>query len=137
MTPAVDTELIARLEALPAERRAAVLEHVAVRYAPELRHMLASAVRPIEFDEDSRTVTIEGRTTTLPRSGFELLKVLASDPGHCFSREELTQRLWESPYVGTRVVDVQITRLRRLIEPDPQRPCIVVTTWGSGWRLAL
>ena len=62
-----------------------------------------------------------------------LLQVLASSPGQMISREELTQR---SQFNGNiRAVDVQVTRLRRKIEPDPKQPRYLQTVRGQGYIL--
>lgn len=62
-----------------------------------------------------------------------LLQVLASSPGQMISREELTQR---SQFNGNvRAVDVQVTRLRRKIEPNPKQPRYLQTVRGQGYVL--
>ncbi len=62
-----------------------------------------------------------------------LLQVLASSPGQMISREELTQR---SQFNGNvRAIDVQVTRLRRKIEPDPRQPRYLQTVRGRGYVL--
>jgi two-component system phosphate regulon response regulator OmpR len=62
-----------------------------------------------------------------------LLKILADAPGETISREELVKRA-QLP-VNDRTVDVQVTRLRRKIEPDPKQPRYLVTVRGEGYRL--
>jgi two-component system phosphate regulon response regulator OmpR len=62
-----------------------------------------------------------------------LLRVLAGQPGVTFTREELTER---SKVVGNaRTIDVQVTRLRRKIEPDPREPRYLHTVRGEGYVL--
>lgn len=62
-----------------------------------------------------------------------LLKVLAANPGIVLTREELTER---SRINGNaRTVDVQVTRLRRKIEPDPREPRYLHTVRGEGYVL--
>jgi two-component system phosphate regulon response regulator OmpR len=62
-----------------------------------------------------------------------LLKILADAPGETVSREELVKR--STLPVNDRTVDVQVTRLRRKIEPDPKQPRYLVTVRGEGYRL--
>ena len=62
-----------------------------------------------------------------------LLKVLGSEPGTVMSREELTRRCVIDG--GERTVDVQVTRLRRKIEPDPKTPRYLQTVRGRGYVL--
>ncbi|HYG90787.1 MAG TPA: response regulator [Azospirillum sp.] len=70
------------------------------------------------------------RLTTAEAS---LLRILAASPGLTFSREELTER---SKVAGNaRTIDVQVTRLRRKIEPDPREPRYLHTVRGEGYVL--
>lgn len=63
----------------------------------------------------------------------ELLRIFAASPGMTLSREELCRRAGVD---GTgRAIDVQITRLRRKIEPDPRTPRYLQTVWGEGYML--
>jgi two-component system response regulator VicR len=67
---------------------------------------------------------------------FELLKYLAERSGRVVSREELLKELWEYPDAAlTRSVDHAIARLRRKVEPDPQRPRFIHTSVGFGYSL--
>ena len=62
-----------------------------------------------------------------------LLKALASSPGIVLSREVLTKITGASG--GVRAIDVQVTRLRRKIEPDPKIPIYLKTVRGKGYVL--
>lgn len=62
-----------------------------------------------------------------------LLKVLAANPGAVLSRLELAR--YTVPGGGERAVDVQVTRLRRKIEPDPKMPRYLQTVRGQGYVL--
>ena len=62
-----------------------------------------------------------------------LLKVLASNPGAVLSREDLTELTGASG--GVRAIDVQVTRLRRKIEPDAKLPTYLQTVRGKGYVL--
>ena len=69
----------------------------------------------------------------LTNAEVRLLQVLADNPGTLISREELTQR---SEFSGNvRAVDVQVTRLRRKIEPNPRQPRYLQTVRGQGYVL--
>ena len=63
-----------------------------------------------------------------------LLTVLARRPGEVFSREDLA-RILEMDEAGERAIDVQVTRLRRKIEPDPREPRFLQTVRGRGYVL--
>ena len=73
----------------------------------------------------------------LTRSEFQVLRLLAENPGRVFSRLEIMEELWQSEFQGdVRACDVHISNLRQKIEPDPQDPEIVLTVRGVGYKLA-
>lgn len=64
----------------------------------------------------NKLCTVDGEEVKLPRKEFEILLMLMSRPGHVFSREELLKAIWpDEVVVLDRVVDVNITRIRRKI----------------------
>ncbi len=61
----------------------------------------------------NKTASINGRTLDLSRKEYDILELLVSNKGQCFSRSDIISRLWqEAPYVLERTVDVHIARLR-------------------------
>lgn len=84
-----------------------------------------------EFDLDREELWCEGRRIRLTSAETNLLKALASNPGAILSREELATH--SSPGGGERTVDVQVTRLRAKIEPDPKLPKYLQTVRGQGY----
>ena len=67
----------------------------------------------VVIDTRRKTVTIDGEVVAFSKKEFEILSLLASDPGHIFSREDLITELWkDAPYVLDRTVDVHIARIR-------------------------
>jgi class 3 adenylate cyclase/DNA-binding response OmpR family regulator/tetratricopeptide (TPR) repeat protein len=78
-----------------------------------------------------------GKDIPLTHSEFGLLHAFLQRTGRVLSREQLvhlTDGRDAEPY--DRSVDMQIARLRRKIEPDPQRPSLIVTVAGSGYKFA-
>ena len=66
---------------------------------------------------------------------FKLLTTLAKRPWQVFSREVLLQEVWEYQHAAdTRLVNVHVQRLRAKIEKDPERPEIVLTVRGVGYK---
>jgi two-component system response regulator MtrA len=66
---------------------------------------------------------------------FDLLVALARKPRHVFSRETLLEQVWGYKHAAdTRLVNVHVQRLRAKIERDPERPQIVVTVRGVGYK---
>ena len=89
---------------------------------------------PLTIDTDSRQATLNEAPMHLTRKEFELLTVLASNPGRAFSREFLVERVWGSDFDGfDRAVDTHVTRLRRKLGPLGAR---IVTVWGVGYRFS-
>ena len=71
----------------------------------------------------------------LTRKEFDLLHLLASNPGRAFTRAELLEEVWDFAWSGdTGTVTVHVRRLREKIEHDPSRPRHLVTVWGVGYR---
>jgi len=66
---------------------------------------------------------------------FDLLLTLARQPGHAFTREALLDEVWGYRHAtDTRLVNVHVQRLRSKVERDPDRPEVVVTVRGVGYR---
>jgi two-component system response regulator RegX3 len=90
----------------------------------------------IQIDLARHRVVVDERPVELTRSEFKLLTLLAKHPEQIFSRQQVMEHLWESPYVGTaRACDVHISNLRRKIERDPEHPQRLVTVRGVGYKL--
>jgi DNA-binding response OmpR family regulator len=90
----------------------------------------------IAIDFILRTAKRGAKDVHLTHREFELLKYLAERPGRVVPREELLQELWEYPDTAlTRSVDHAIARLRKKVEPDPERPRFIHTAVGSGYCL--
>jgi len=83
------------------------------------------------FDIERGELRREGEPVRLTAGETELLRVFARHPDVTLSR----QRLGDQAGAGSRTVDVQVTRLRRKIEPDPKAPRYLQTVWGAGYVL--
>ena len=91
----------------------------------------------LNIDPRGRTVEVDGRQVRLTSGEFDLLLLLAESPGRAFTRAEIMQRLWRTPFVADgRAADTHMTNLRRKIEPDPAHPTLLVTVRGVGYKLA-
>ena len=86
------------------------------------------------LDLGRRELTRDGALLRLTSGEFAVLSVLLRHPRQPLSRDKLAQlargREFE-PF--DRSLDVQISRLRKLIEPDPQNPRFIQTVWGVGY----
>jgi two-component system phosphate regulon response regulator OmpR len=94
---------------------------------------------PVSFggmtvDLAKRTLTRGGKEVALTTGEFALLKVLVSHPRTPLSRDKLMELARGREYeVFDRAIDVQVSRLRKLIEPDPAKPTYIQTVWGFGY----
>jgi two-component system phosphate regulon response regulator OmpR len=85
------------------------------------------------FDRERTILQSDGAVTKLTTAEASLLSVLSETPGDVMSRETLTDRCTIDG--GDRAIDVQVTRLRRKIEPDPKTPRYLQTVRGRGYVL--
>src|SRR3954452_11419454 len=93
-------------------------------------------VGPLVLDRSRRTVTVDGRPAELTFSEFEVLQALMSRPGDLLSRQELLRAIWgDSAYRDPRGIDVHIRHLREKLEAMPERPELLLTVRGVGYRL--
>ncbi|HEX6266917.1 MAG TPA: two-component system response regulator OmpR [Burkholderiales bacterium] len=82
----------------------------------------------------TRTLTREGKSVPVTTGEFSVLKVLVQHPREPLSRDKLMELARGREYeVFDRSIDVQISRLRKLIEDDPARPKHIQTVWGFGY----
>ena len=92
-------------------------------------------LQDLSIDVAGHIVKREGRVIALTPLEFDLLVTLARSPWKVFSREELLEQVWGYRHAAdTRLVNVHVQRLRSKIERDPERPELVVTVRGVGYR---
>ncbi len=88
----------------------------------------------MRIDCESRRITIGDREVNLTAKEFDLLELLATNPGKVYNRDDLLNIVWGYEYPGdARTVDVHIRRLREKIEANPSDPKYVYTKWGVGY----
>jgi len=89
----------------------------------------------LTIDVAGHAVRREGQAITLTPLEFDLLVALARKPWQVFTREVLLEQVWGYRHAAdTRLVNVHVQRLRSKIERDPERPEIVVTVRGVGYK---
>lgn len=94
------------------------------------------AVGGVVIDLARHEVTVDGVVVSLTPSEFRVLLLLAEEPGRVFSREQIMEHLWQTPYVGdTRACDAHVSNLRRKLERDPRHPERIVTVREVGYKL--
>ena len=132
-------ELAARLQALV--RRQTLYAQGKSRASDE-----QFAFGPYRLDFASRRLTRDGIELALTSGEYALLHALACNPGRSLGRDRLLELVQaeqgqaapsaqsRADVVTARSIDVQVLRLRRLIEPDPAKPRYIQTVWGVGYR---
>ena len=91
------------------------------------------SIGDLSIDLERYEVSVAGRRVTLTYKEFQLLALLASNPGRVYTREALLSQVWGYDYLGgTRTVDVHVRRLRSKVE-SPGRS-FVETIWNVGYR---
>jgi DNA-binding response OmpR family regulator len=93
-------------------------------------------VGELSLDVDKREVRSGDRNIELTPIEFDILRVLAANPGRVFSRSQLLDQTQEDAYEGyERTIDSHIKNLRKKIEPDPEHPYYILTVYGIGYKM--
>lgn len=90
----------------------------------------------LEVDESNERVLVDGSEIELTDIEYALLLLLLKNRHQIFSLPQLYQTVWNEPYYygANNTVMVHIRNLRKKIEKDPQKPLIIKTIWGKGYR---
>ncbi|MCB1005611.1 MAG: response regulator transcription factor [Acidimicrobiales bacterium] len=117
-------ELVARIRAVT--RRAASTNDDGDEDDPVLR------AGPVEVDTRTRRASVDGEEVTLTRKVFDLLALLARDPGATRTRDEILEEVWDAHWYGpTKTLDVHVASLRKKLGD----PTLIETVRGVGFRL--
>ena len=93
-------------------------------------------VGDIIIDTEKRIVRRGDSNIALTPIEFEIIRVLAENPGRVYSRMQLLDRVQGDAYEGyERTIDSHIKNLRRKLEIDPEHPKYVITVYGVGYKL--
>ncbi|MGI8804155.1 MAG: winged helix-turn-helix domain-containing protein, partial [Thermoleophilaceae bacterium] len=95
------------------------------------------ALDGLRIDFSKRAVEVRDEPVKLTYVEFEVLSVLARQPGHVFSRRMLLERIWgDAAYRDPRTIDVHIRHLREKLEHNPREPEYLLTDRGFGYHFA-
>lgn len=93
-------------------------------------------VGELVIDKRRHEVSLSGERVDLTPLEFQILELLASEPGRAWSRNALLDQVWSTEYEGyQRNIDPHINRLRKKLEADPKNPHYVLTVRGVGYKL--
>lgn len=104
-------------------------------YRSEVEESSSVHFNDLIIDRDKYAVTKSGEQVTLTHKEFELLYLLAKNPGRVFDREFLLESIWGYEYLGeSRTVDVHIRNLRKKLGDVDKTPGYIVTIRGVGYK---
>ncbi len=87
------------------------------------------------IDKDKRKVLLKNERVDLTPKEFDLLALMAENPGKSYSRESLLNVVWGYEFAGyEHTVNSHINRLRSKVETDLSSPKYILTSWGVGYR---
>jgi DNA-binding response OmpR family regulator len=93
------------------------------------------SVEGLSIDINRRKIILDDKKVELSPKEFELLVLMASNPGRNYSRSELLDIIWGYNFEGyEHTVNSHINRLRAKIETDMANPTYILTTWGVGYK---
>jgi two-component system, OmpR family, alkaline phosphatase synthesis response regulator PhoP len=89
------------------------------------------------IDSKKRKATLRGDRLELTPKEFDLLVLMASNPGKTYSRFELLEQVWGVAFEGyEHTITSHINRLRIKLESSLQQPQYILTSWGTGYRFS-
>lgn len=90
------------------------------------------------IDTQKKAVTLDNQPVALTRIEYEILVLLASQPGTVFSIEDIFEKIWhEKSNNSNNTIMVHIRKLREKIERQPRNPRHIKTVWGIGYKFDL
>jgi DNA-binding response OmpR family regulator len=93
--------------------------------------------KELVLNATKRKACIKGQRLELTPKEFDLLMLLANNPGKTFSRFELLEQVWGLAFSGyEHTITSHINRLRIKLEADLHHPQYILTAWGTGYRFA-
>ena len=113
------------------------IEALQKRATAKSQHPARAVVKlgEVEINFTRHEVKVDGKEVGLTPIEFNILKLLASAPGHVYSRQDLLSTIWDTAYEGyKRNIDPHVNRLRTKIEENPKRPKYILTVWGVGYK---
>ncbi|MDU7150475.1 MULTISPECIES: response regulator transcription factor [Peptoniphilus] len=90
---------------------------------------------PFKIDSYSRKFYKDDEELELTPTEYQIIKIFMTNPGKAMTRDEILRLVWGDDFLGdSKIVDVNIRRLRSKIETNPAKPNYIETVWGTGYR---
>jgi two-component system KDP operon response regulator KdpE len=112
------------------------------RMRASLRHSTQTAAEPVfkmdnlHVDLTKRLVKVDGEEVSLTPTEYDLLRILVQNAGRVLTHRQMLRQVWGTAYESeAHLLRVNMSNLRRKIEPDPTRPRYIITEPGVGYRL--
>lgn len=90
-------------------------------------------IENLVINKDERTLYIDDNRIKLTAKEFDILYLLAKNPGRVYTREQIFHHIWEEEPLDVRTIDVHIRNLREKIEKEVKSPEYIMTKWGVGY----
>ena len=134
---------VVEVAAIKQTKPSLLLKRIIPHLRPNLEHLAQQEwlrIRTTWVNFDRREVRCNGQLKNLPGNIAALLRYFLERPNQTISRQELHKsHIWQEtvdrPDRG-KAIDMAISKLRKLIEPDPQQPQVILSVRGCGFKLA-
>lgn len=94
------------------------------------------SISGLTINSTTHTVELYGEAINLTPIEFDILHLLASNPGKVYTVDEIFQRVWKQDYLESdNTVRVHIRKIREKIENHANKPSIIKTVWGVGYKI--
>jgi two-component system KDP operon response regulator KdpE len=117
------------------------LSELMARIRVAMRHIVQTDPDPIfqsgalRVDLVRREVTLDGQRVALTPTEYDLLRALVQNVGRVLTHNQLLRQVWGAAYEEeAHLLRVNVSNLRRKIEPNPDRPAFILTEPGVGYR---
>jgi two-component system KDP operon response regulator KdpE len=92
----------------------------------------------LEVDLEHRRVLVQGKEVQLTPTEYDLLRLLVTHAGKVLTHNQILRQMWGAAYMEQpHLLRVNVSNLRRKIEPEPNRPRYILTELGVGYRLKM
>ncbi|MET3616490.1 DNA-binding response OmpR family regulator [Peptoniphilus olsenii] len=90
---------------------------------------------PFKLDSYSRKFYKDDVELELTPTEFQIIKIFMENPKKALNRDEILRLVWGDDFIGdSKIVDVNMRRLRSKVEENPAKPKYIETVWGLGYR---
>ena len=108
------------------------------RHETESRASQILKVGDLQMDLDKHEARVDGKPVSLTPKEFSILRCFLQSPGQAFSRQAMLSQVWGENYaLDPHALDVHVHALRHKIEKHPERPDLIVTVRGVGYKLKI